>query len=111
MRANTNLWWLLAAFFFIVATAYTAWSIIFYSGDLVGRIEWVGSITLHFAARMSALIAFYVQRVHRAQGGELPEDTLPADIDAGDPEIGEFSPWRSEEHTTELQSLMRTSYA
>lgn len=93
MRANTNLWWLLAAFFFVVAVAYTAWSIIFYSGELVTRIEWVGSVALLFAALMSALIAFYVQRVHRAQGGELPEDTLTADIDDGDPEMGEFSPW------------------
>ena len=38
-------------------------------------------------------IAFYVDRVHRAQGGELPEDVLTADIDDGDPEMGEFSPW------------------
>jgi hypothetical protein len=93
MRANANLWWLLSAFFLIVGVVYTVWAIIFYSGDVVTRIEWVGSVGLVFAALMSALIAFYVRRVHRAQGGELPEDTLTADIDDGDPEVGEFSPW------------------
>jgi len=39
------------------------------------------------------MIAFYVGRVLKAQNGELPEDTLTADIDDGDPEMGEFSPW------------------
>lgn len=93
MRTNTNLWWLLAVFFAIVGVTYTVWALLFYSGDVVNRIEWVGTIALFFAAAMSALIAFYVGRVHKAQGGELPEDTLTADIDDGDPEIGEFSPW------------------
>ncbi|HBU42021.1 MAG TPA: cytochrome c oxidase subunit IV, partial [Microbacterium sp.] len=46
-----------------------------------------------FTALMGALIGFYTGAVHRAQGGELPEDVLTADIDDGDPEIGEFSPW------------------
>jgi hypothetical protein len=31
--------------------------------------------------------------VLKAQRGELPEDSLTADIDDGDPEMGEFSPW------------------
>ncbi len=93
MRTNVGLWWLLAVFSFVVAVVYTVWAILFYSGDIVTRIEWVGSIALLFMAFMSALIAFYVQRVHKAQGGELPEDILTADIDDGDPEMGEFSPW------------------
>ena len=38
-------------------------------------------------------IAFYLGRVHSAQGGELPEDRLDANIDDGDPESGFFSPW------------------
>ncbi len=42
---------------------------------------------------LSAFIAFYLGRVHRAQGAELPEDRLDANIDDGDPEIGHFSPW------------------
>ncbi|WP_214466808.1 cytochrome c oxidase subunit 4 [Microbacterium flavescens] len=94
MRTNTGLWWLLAAFFALVGVIYTIWNILahpdvpWYNG-----IEWVGSVALIFTALMGALIAFYIGRVHNAQGGELPEDILTADIDDGDPELGEFSPW------------------
>ncbi|KAA9157510.1 cytochrome c oxidase subunit 4 [Microbacterium lushaniae] len=93
MRTNVGLWWLLSVFFLVVGIAYTVWAMLFYTGDVLTRIEWVGTVALIFAALMAALIAFYVQRVHRAQGGELPEDILTADIDDGDPEMGEFSPW------------------
>ncbi len=94
MRTNTGLWWLLAAFFALMAVTYTIWSIIAHP-DLpwVRGIEWVGSVALLFTALMGSLIAFYLGRVHRAQGGNLPEDVLTADIDDGDPELGEFSPW------------------
>ncbi|WP_116193669.1 cytochrome c oxidase subunit 4 [Microbacterium trichothecenolyticum] len=94
MRTNTGLWWLLAAFFLLVAIIYTGWSIIAHP-DLpwYNGIEWVGSVALLFTALMGALIAFYIGKVHKAQGGELPEDVLTSDIDDGDPELGEFSPW------------------
>lgn len=94
MRTNTGLWWLLSGFFLLVAAVYTLWAIItnpqtsWYTG-----IEWVGTVTLLFTSFMAALIAFYIGRVHKAQGGELPEDILTSDIDDGDPELGEFSPW------------------
>jgi hypothetical protein len=88
MRTNTGLWWLLCFFFLLVAALYTGWNILEH-----GQPEWVGTVALLFTALMSALIAFYIQRVHRAQGGELPEDVLTADIDDGDPELGEYSPW------------------
>jgi len=94
VRTNTGLWWLLTAFFLLMAVTYTTWSIIahpdlpWYSG-----VEWVGSVALLFTALMGALIAFYLGRVHSAQRGELPEDILTSDIDDGDPELGEFSPW------------------
>ena len=94
MRTNTGLWWILAAFFLIVMCTYTTWSIVV---NLMNpwyiAVEWVGTVALLFAALMSALIAFFIGRVHKAQGGELPEDVLTADIDDGDPELGEFSPW------------------
>jgi divalent metal cation (Fe/Co/Zn/Cd) transporter len=94
MRTNTGLWWLLGAFFLLVAIVYTGWNILAHPlTEWYNAIEWVGSIALLFTAFMAALIAFYIGRVHRAQGGELPEDTLTADIDDGDPEMGEFSPW------------------
>ena len=94
MKTQVNLWWILSAFFLVVAVIYTGWSIIAHPGlPLVQAIEWVGTVALLFTAIMAALIAFYVGRVHTAQRGELPEDTLTADIDDGDPELGEFSPW------------------
>ncbi|WP_243075203.1 cytochrome c oxidase subunit 4 [Microbacterium sp. SS28] len=94
MRTNTGLWWLLSAFFLVVAITYTTWSILAHPNlEIVRAIEWVGSVALLFTAIMAALIAFYIGRVHKAQRGELPEDTLTADIDDGDPELGEFSPW------------------
>jgi hypothetical protein len=94
MRTNTGLWWLLAGFFLLMTVTYTTWNILAHP-NLVwySAVEWVGSVALLFATLMSALIAFYIGRVHRAQGGELPEDILTSDIDDGDPELGEFSPW------------------
>jgi hypothetical protein len=94
VRSNVVLWWILAAFFAPVAVVYTAWNIVahptvaWYNG-----IEWVGSVALLFVTIMAAFIAWYLDRVHKAQGGELPEDVLTADIDDGDPELGHFSPW------------------
>jgi hypothetical protein len=88
MRTNTGLWWLLASFFFFIDIVYTTWHVLTY-----GVPEFVGTIGFLFGALMSVMIAFYTGRVHHAQGGELPEDTLTADIDDGDPEMGEFSPW------------------
>lgn len=94
MKTNVNLWWILTGFFLLVTAVYTGWNIIEHSSKpWYNAIEWVGTIALLFSAAMSVMIGFYVNRVHRAQGGELPEDTLTADIDDGDPEIGEFSPW------------------
>ncbi|MFV0372846.1 cytochrome c oxidase subunit 4 [Microbacterium sp.] len=94
MKTNVNLWWILTGFFLLMAVVYTWWNIID-RPDLAWHtaIEWVGSVALLFTAAMSAMIAFYVDRVRRAQGGDLPEDRLTADIDDGDPELGEFSPW------------------
>lgn len=94
MRSNIVLWWILTGFFLIVAAAYTVWHIAEYP-ELVGaaKVEWVGTIALVFGACMSAMIAVYLARVHKSQGGELPEDILTSDIDDGDPELGEFSPW------------------
>ena len=104
MKTNTNLWWLLCWFFLLVFVVYTAWNLLsHWDTNATGgqqmwetitlSIEWVGSVALLFAAFMAALIAFYIGRVHKAQRGELPEDILTADIDDGDPEAGEFSPW------------------
>ncbi|WP_029145110.1 cytochrome c oxidase subunit 4 [Microbacterium luticocti] len=94
MRTNIGIWWVICGFFVVMSAVYTFWNIVDHP-DIVWfhAIEWVGTIALLFVGFMAALIAFYIGRVHRAQGGELPEDVLTADIDDGDPEIGEFSPW------------------
>lgn len=94
MRSNVIFWWILAIFFLIVAATYTVWHILAYP-ELVGaaKVEWVGSTALLFGTFMAAMIAVYLQRTYKAQGGELPEDILTADIDDGDPELGEYSPW------------------
>ncbi|AZZ54876.1 cytochrome c oxidase subunit 4 [Rathayibacter iranicus] len=88
MRANVTLFWLLAGFFLLADIVYIAWSLI----D-TGQVEWVGAVAIGLSSVLGAFIAFYVGRVHSAQGAELPEDRLDADIDDGDPELGFFSPW------------------
>lgn len=96
MRANANIFWILTVFLGLAAVLYTVWSMYFptqptdtpYQG-----IEWVGSIGILLTAVLSALIAFYVGRVYKAQGGELPEDRLDANIDDGEAEQGFFAPW------------------
>ena len=90
MRANVNLFWILTAFFAIMAVVYTVWGLLDTSQ---GRVEWAGTFALALCSLLSLLIGFYLSRVHGAQGGELPEDRLDANIDDGDPEAGFFSPW------------------
>ena len=89
MRANTNLFWILTAFFGLSAVVYTGWNLL----DDKHIVEWVGTVALLLSTALGAFLAFYLGRVHKNQGGELPEDTLTADIDDGDPELGHFSPW------------------
>jgi hypothetical protein len=88
MRANTNLFWILFAFMALADVTYTSWALI-----EQGAVEWVGTVGIGLAALLGGFIAFYLGRVHHAQGAELPEDLLDSDIDDGDPEIGFFSPW------------------
>ncbi|MGY4858234.1 aa3-type cytochrome oxidase subunit IV [Cryobacterium sp. AP23] len=101
MRANVILFWILTGFFVLAGITYTVWSLIFNAQQLATQsvtgpgtpIEWVGTVALGLCAVLSAFIAFYLSRVHRAQGGELPEDRITANIDDGDPEMGFFSPY------------------
>lgn len=90
MRTNAIMWWILAAYFVVVDGAYVAWSL----GDSGGAyIEPAGTVGLALAAAASTLIAFYLTRVDRSHTGLLPEDRQDADIDDGNPEMGQFSPW------------------
>jgi hypothetical protein len=96
VKANANLFLILAIFFGLADVAYIVWSIIdpvhtakaWYDG-----IEWVGAVGIALSGILSALISFYLNLVHRNQGGELPEDRVEAEIDDGDAEQGFFSPW------------------
>ena len=88
MRANANMFWILGAFFGLLAIVYTVWNIWAY-----GRAEFVGTVALTLSTVLALFLAFYIQRSYNSQGGELPEDLVYANIDDGDPEIGSFSPW------------------
>ncbi len=88
MRANTNLFWILCGFMLLADAVYTVWSLLSY-----GSVEWVGTVAIGLSAILAAFLAFYLGRVHGAQGAELPEDLLDANIDDGDPEVGFYSPW------------------
>jgi hypothetical protein len=88
MRANTNLFWILFGFFILADAAYTIWAMLYY-----GHPEWVGTVAIGLTGIMSAFIAFYLGKVMSSQGGVLPEDRPDANIEDGDAELGQFSPW------------------
>lgn len=88
MKSNIFIFWLLTAYFLLLASVYTVWNLIAH-----GYIEWAGSTTILLSGGLTGFIAFYLGLVKRKQGGVLVEDRLEADIDDGDPELGEFSPW------------------
>jgi hypothetical protein len=95
MRANAVMFWVLAAFLIAADIAYIIWSLAdeAFLASNHGSIDWVGAIAIGLSAVLSAFIAFYVGRSHAAQGGELPEDRVDANIDDGDAEQGFFAPW------------------
>jgi hypothetical protein len=90
MRANAILFWILAGFFALMAVVYAVWSAL---DEQDPGMEWAGTVALSLTTILAAFIAFYLGRVHKAQGAELPEDRLDANIDDGDAELGFFSPW------------------
>jgi hypothetical protein len=94
MRTNANLMWILGGFFLLSAIAYTIWELINHGWVVEWEsVEWVGTVAMTLSAILAFFLAFYLGRTHSAQGGELAQDTLTADIDDDDPEIGHFSPW------------------
>jgi hypothetical protein len=90
VKTNTHLFWILAIFFWGSSVMYTIWSL---NDSFHGYVEWVGTLALALCGALFGLIAFYLGRQHRAQGGELPGDVPTADIDDGDTEVGFYSPW------------------
>lgn len=88
MKSNIVILWVLTAYFVLLAAVYTAWNLIEH-----GRPEWAGSASILGSGILGAFIAVYLMLVQRKQGGVLIEDMEESDIDDGDPELGEFSPW------------------
>lgn len=88
MKSNAVIFWILTVYFALVAAMYIIWNLV----D-VGKVEWSGTTPLLLSGGLAGLIAYYLTLVKKNQGGELHEDMDEADIDDGDPEVGEFSPW------------------
>jgi hypothetical protein len=95
MRANINIFWILAGFLFLADAIYIVWSL----NDAAflernhNSIDWVGAVAIGLTGLLSVFIAFYLSMVVKAQGGVLPEDRLDANIDDGEAEQGFFAPW------------------
>ncbi|MGV1034871.1 MAG: cytochrome c oxidase subunit 4 [Microbacteriaceae bacterium] len=89
MRANIVIFWILAVYFFLTGTIYGLWT----AAASPAGFDPAGTIAILLSGILGAFIAFYLGMAHKHQGGELPEDTMTANIDDGDPEVGYFSPW------------------
>lgn len=92
MRTNAILMWILGVFFILAAAAYTLW-VVGAAGWNWAHMEWVGTVTMALSAALAFFLAYYIGRVHKAQGAEMAQDRDDADIDDDDPELGHFSPW------------------
>lgn len=88
MKSNIVIFWILTAYFVVVDGIYTGMNLAIH-----GYIEWVGTVAILLSGALTAFIAFYLMLVQKKQGGVLVEDREDSDIDDGDPELGEFSPW------------------
>ncbi|MCW2287717.1 cytochrome c oxidase subunit 4 [Leucobacter luti] len=88
MKSNIVIFWILTVYLVLLAGVYTVWNLIAH-----GVPEWAGSTTILLSGGLTAFIAVYLMLVQRKQGGILTEDLDDSDIDDGDPELGEFSPW------------------
>lgn len=88
MKSNIVIFSILAVYFAIVTAMYAVWNLITHS-----YIEWGGTVALFGCAALFTFIAFYLWLTQRKLGGILIEDVPESDIDDGNPETGEFSPW------------------
>jgi hypothetical protein len=96
MGTTWKLFLILALFCFLACGGYFLWGALdhtFGNDSDVGGWEPVGVVGLALVGALCSLISFYTWRLHRAQGGELPEDRPEALIDDGEAEQGFFSPW------------------
>lgn len=92
MKTNAIIFNIIGVFFLISAIGYTVWLGIVGNWN-VDQMEWVGMVALTLTAALGFFVGYYLNKVHKSQGGELPQDTLTANIDDDDPEVGHFAPW------------------
>lgn len=88
MKSNIVIFWILTAYFVLLAAVYTVWNLISH-----GVPEWVGSTVILLSGGLTAFIAVYLMLVQKKQPAALLGDTPESDIDDGSGELGEFSPW------------------
>ena len=88
MKSNIVIFTIVTVYFLIVGVLYTVWNLFTHS-----YVEWAGSVVLIGCAFLAGFIAVYLWLVQKKQGGVLIEDLPDSDVDDGDPEVGEFSPW------------------
>lgn len=89
MPLNTKLFLWLAVFFLFFSVVYPTWNYI--AGS---PIEWVGTLAIPLTMVMFLLLGgFLYINLRRQAGGTLPEDSLVADVDDGDTEMGFYLPW------------------
>jgi hypothetical protein len=88
MKSNIVLFWILTVYLLAVAGIYALWN------SLSGHaFDWPVTTLIAVSAGLTSFIAIYLMLVQKKQGGVLIEDREDSDIDDGDPELGEFSPW------------------
>ncbi|MEY4899222.1 MAG: hypothetical protein RL294_1033 [Actinomycetota bacterium] len=89
MPLNTKLFLWLAVFFLFFSVVYPTWN--YFAGS---PIEWVGTLAIPLTMVMFLLLGgFLYINLRRQAGGILPEDSLVADVDDGDTEMGFYLPW------------------
>jgi hypothetical protein len=89
MPTNTKLFLWLAMFFLFFSVVYPTW--IYLAGS---PIEWVGTLAIPLTMIMFLLLGgFLYINLRRQAGGTLPEDSVVADVDDGDTEMGFYLPW------------------
>lgn len=88
MKSNIVIFLILTAYFVLIGAVYTVWSIL-----ANGYPEWAGSTVIFLSGALTAFIAGYLMLGQKKEKWDLVEDRTDSDIDDGDPELGEFSPW------------------
>lgn len=88
MKSSIVILWLLTTYLVLVAALYTVWYLIDQH-----TVEWTGTVVILLSGALTGFIASFLGLTHRKSGGILVEDLDDADIDDGEPELGDFSPW------------------